>query len=221
MVVAGAKGFAKEVLEILAQCNDLENLYFFDDLSNPVPEKLVNRFPVLRTMEDVKKVFQQTGDLRFTLGLGNPVFRYRLCQRFLEAGGKLASTVSPNTDIGRFENKIGDGCNILSGTIITSHVTIGSGCLINPGCILSHDSVIGNFVELSPGVRITGSCSIGDYSVLGTNAVILPKVRVGQNVVVGAGAVITKDVPDNCVIAGVPGVIRRTLSPLELANLFV
>ena len=33
---------------------------------------------------------------------------------------------------------------------------------------------------------------------------ILPGVTVGNNVVIATGAVVTKDVPDNCVIGGVP-----------------
>ena len=30
------------------------------------------------------------------------------------------------------------------------------------------------------------------------------KIHIGNNVVVAAGAVVTKDVPDNCLVAGIP-----------------
>lgn len=33
---------------------------------------------------------------------------------------------------------------------------------------------------------------------------ICPAVTIGNNVVVAAGAVVTKDVPDNCIVGGVP-----------------
>ena len=36
------------------------------------------------------------------------------------------------------------------------------------------------------------------------NVTILPGVTIGYNVVVAEGAVVTKDVPDNCVIGGIP-----------------
>lgn len=39
---------------------------------------------------------------------------------------------------------------------------------------------------------------------IGGNVTILPGVTIGNNVVVAAGAVVTKDVPDNCVVGGVP-----------------
>jgi sugar O-acyltransferase (sialic acid O-acetyltransferase NeuD family) len=215
MVIVGAKGFAKEVLEILFRKKAVQNLYFFDNLAPAPPDKLFGEFPVLRSMEAVKDVFVKTGDYTFTLGLGNPSLRYKLNKLFSEAGGILTSTISSAVEIGSFENSIGPGCNILSGTIITNHVTIGKGCLINPHCSISHDSVIGDFVEMSPGVRVTGSCKVGSFSVLGTNASILPLVKVGANVVVGAGAVVTKDVPDNSLVVGVPAVIKKTLAPLE------
>jgi sugar O-acyltransferase (sialic acid O-acetyltransferase NeuD family) len=215
MVIVGAKGFAKEVLEIFSQRNDLHNLFFFDNLSTDLPDKLFDRFPVLRTMKEVKQTFHKTGDFRFALGLGNPVSRSMLNKMFSEAGGELTSTISPNTDIGSFGTSIAPGCNILSGTVITNGVTLSIGCLINPGCTISHDSVLGDFVQLSPGVRVTGNCLINSFSLLGTNSVILPKVTIGKNVVVGAGAVVTKDVPDNSMVAGVPAVIKKKIKPLD------
>ncbi len=44
MLIIGAKGFAKEVLEILHQLNQLENVVFYDDVNNDAPEKLFGQF---------------------------------------------------------------------------------------------------------------------------------------------------------------------------------
>ena len=46
--------------------------------------------------------------------------------------------------------------------------------------------------------------TIGNDVWIGGNVTILPGVTIGNNVVVAAGAVVTKDVPDNCVVGGVP-----------------
>jgi acetyltransferase-like isoleucine patch superfamily enzyme len=52
--------------------------------------------------------------------------------------------------------------------------------------------------------------SIGSGSWLGHGCVVLPGVHVGEHVVIAAGAVVVADVPDRCVVAGVPArVIRR------------
>ena len=215
MVIVGAKGLAKEVLGIFAQQNRLDDLFFFDDISLDLPPMLFNRFPLLRSVEEIKKTFAATQDNTFTLGLGNPIYREKFTRLLTEAGGELTSVIAPNTAIGTFGNSIGKGCTILAGAVITNGVTIGTGVLINPLCSISHDATIGNFVEMSPGVRVTGHCSIGNYSVLGTNAVVLPKVTLGENVIVGAGAVVTRDVPDNTMVVGIPAVVKKKLSPLQ------
>ena len=46
--------------------------------------------------------------------------------------------------------------------------------------------------------------TIGNDVWIGGNVTILPGVTIGNNVVIAAGAVVTKDVPDNCIIGGVP-----------------
>jgi acetyltransferase-like isoleucine patch superfamily enzyme len=44
---------------------------------------------------------------------------------------------------------------------------------------------------------------------LGANAVILPGAQIGEHVVVAAGAVVRGEIPDRCVVAGVPGRILK------------
>lgn len=49
--------------------------------------------------------------------------------------------------------------------------------------------------------------TVGDNCYFGTGCTILGPVKIGNNVIVGAGAVVTKDIPDGCVVAGVPAKI--------------
>jgi sugar O-acyltransferase (sialic acid O-acetyltransferase NeuD family) len=214
MLIVGAKGFAKEVLEVVNQLNDLEHLVFYDDISDDVLEKLYGQFLVLRNIQEASAYFK-TKDNRFTIGIGNPVLRKKLFNTFESIGGVFISTISPLARIGSFGNTIEEGCNIMTGTVITSDVVVRKGVLINLNCTIGHDSVIGNFVELSPGVHISGNCIIGDYSILGTNATVLPKVIIGKNVIIGAGSVVTKNVPDNSMVVGTPGKVIKELIPLE------
>jgi sugar O-acyltransferase (sialic acid O-acetyltransferase NeuD family) len=214
MLIVGAKGFAKEVLEVVHQLNQLENLVFYDDVNDVVPEKLFGHFPVLRTIQEAA-IYFKTIDNQFTIGVGNPVLRKNLYDKFTFLGGKFTSTISPLATIGCYGNHIKAGCNIMTGTVITSDITIKKGTLINLNCTIGHDSMLGEFVELSPGVHISGNCTIGDYSVFGTNATMLPKLTLGKNVIIGAGSVVTKDLPDNCVAVGIPAKIIKVLTPLE------
>ena len=38
---------------------------------------------------------------------------------------------------------------------------------------------------------------------------------IGKNVIIGAGSVVTKDVPDNCMVVGIPAKIKKELTPLQ------
>ena len=98
----------------------------------------------------------------------------------------------------------------MAGTIITNSIKIGRGVLINLSCTIGHDCIIGDFVELSPNVSISGHCKIGNLTSIGTGAIVIPKVNIGKNCIIGAGTVVTKDVPDNCVVVGLPGKIIKT-----------
>ena len=111
-------------------------------------------------------------------------------------------------------------------------VSIGSRCLIGRGShIVGHwEIVIGDDIQTGPYVYITdqnhtyldpvepigrqwpteAAVRIGSGSWLGANAVILPGAQIGEHVVVAAGAVVRGDVPDRCVVAGVPArIVRR------------
>jgi serine O-acetyltransferase len=97
---------------------------------------------------------------------------------------------------------------------------IGKGLYIaHFGRIIIHPkSVIGHNVNISTGVIIgtqfrgarKGSPNIGNYVWIGANAVIVGNIRVGNNVLIAPGAYINFDVPDNSIVIGNPGLIRRS-----------
>lgn len=213
MLIIGAKGFAKEVLEVLMQMDYDQMIYMYDDVNRDVEGNLFGKYPILKTTDEVLKCFNDNN--MFTIGIGNPILRKKLFDKFSALGGALHSTISPKAIIGVNDIEIGQGTNLMSGSVITASIKIGVGCLINLNCTIGHDCNIGNFVEMSPGVHISGNSNIGDYSVIGTNATILPKISLGRNVVVGAGAVVTKDVPDNSLVIGMPAKVVKELNPID------
>ena len=202
MLIVGARGFAKEVLEIFAQLNQTENICFYDDVNFHTEPGFYQHFKILTKRSQVEAYFKE--DNRFTIGIGNPTIRRKIYHDFIAIGGKFESTISPLAHIGHYGNIIGDGCNIMTGAVITNDVKIGKGCLINLNCTIGHDTMIDDFVELSPAVNISGNCKIGSQCNIGTGAILLPKVKLGANVTVGAGAVVTKDVAEGMTVIGVP-----------------
>jgi sugar O-acyltransferase (sialic acid O-acetyltransferase NeuD family) len=214
MIIIGAKGFAKEVLEVLYQLGESEEIFFYDDISDDIPQFLFDQFKILRTSDEVVDIFHNVSK-RFTIGTGNPFSRYTLYTKFRSLGGEFSSTISPLSQIGHFGNTIGSGVNIMTGTVIINDIRLGIGSLINLNCTIGHNTVIGQFVNLSPGVHISGRCTIGDFCNLGTGTVLLPEVTLGNNVVVGAGSVVTKNIEKNSLVVGVPGKVIRKINDLE------
>lgn len=214
MLIVGAKGFAKEVLEVVHQLNQLDQLVFYDDVNVETPEKLFGQFPILKTVEQAS-IYLKTIDNKFTIGVGNPVLRKKLYDKFTALGGQFTATISPLAILGSYNVKIGEGVNILSGTTFSNSVYIGRGCLIYYNSIVTHDCTISDFVEISPNVTMLGRCSIASFTQIGANSTILPDVKIGKNVIIGSGSVVTKNVPDNCMAFGVPAKIIKELNPLE------
>jgi sugar O-acyltransferase (sialic acid O-acetyltransferase NeuD family) len=211
MLVIGSKGFAKELLEVLHHNDNLENLVFFDNINKDITGKVYDTFTILKTIEEAQNYFKNVTN-EFVIGIGNPVLREKVYHQFINLGGVCKTIISNNAKVGFYENEVGTGSIIMTDTIITSNVKIGIGCLINKQVVVSHDINIGDFTEISPGTKIGGNVVIGNLTFIGMNATILPKITIGNNVIIAAGSVVTKDIPDNCMVAGVPAVIKKQLA---------
>lgn len=203
MVVAGASRHAKEILDLLYKQNQLDDLYFFDDVTVNGPELFYNRFPIVHGVDALPAIFKN--DNRFVLGLGGPKARAVVAKKLLQAGGKLHTVVATSASIGQFQVSVGAGVNIMEFVLISSSVAIGEGSLINTFAAIHHDVTVGMYSEISPRATLLGGASVGDFCSVGSGAIILPNVKVGNNVVIGAGSVITQPVPDNSLVVGVPG----------------
>ena len=214
MLIIGANGFAKEVLEVFHQLKQLEKIAFYDDITNDIGELLYDTFPILNNENEVLAFFNENGN-EFTIGVGNPHLRYKLSKKIISLGGIFTSTVSNTAIIGHFGKKIERGCNIMQNVVLTNDIKVGMGTIINQISSIGHDVSIGDFCEICPNVSISGNCIIGDMTFIGTGAIVLPKVMIGKNVIIGAGSVVTKDIPDNCLAVGVPAKIIKELDPLE------
>ncbi len=60
---------------------------------------------------------------------------------------------------------------------------------------------------------VNSSVKIGAGTWLGTGVIVLPGSSIGRNVVVAAGSVVRGEIPDLCVVAGVPARVVKDFSP--------
>lgn len=101
-----------------------------------------------------------------------------------------------------------------------AQLSLGEGFMAENGVLYCYESItIGNHVFIGPDVVIRDSNNhtinqpnfkkeapvvIEDRVWIGQRSMILPGVTIGEGAVVAAGAVVTRNVPKNCLVAGVP-----------------
>lgn len=109
---------------------------------------------------------------------------------------------------------VGYGCRFYGVTFSTEPylVKIGNHVSATQTHFETHDGGVWVLRDQLPELDVVRPISVGDNVYFGRGAVVLPGVTIGSNVVIGAGALVTKDIPDNCVAAGVPARVIKTLS---------
>ena len=127
---------------------------------------------------------------------------------------KYGNQEFPNASI-----TIGNNCSIGEYNHITAcnKITIGNGLLTGRYVIISDNSHGGLTKEeslIEPAKRYLiskGEVTIGNNVWLGDKVAVLSGVHIGNNVIVAANAVVTKDLPDNCMAAGVPAKVVKMI----------
>jgi carbonic anhydrase/acetyltransferase-like protein (isoleucine patch superfamily) len=126
----------------------------------------------------------------------------------------LSAGMVPGQDLGAVPLlRIGDRCVIGRGSHIVAHysITIGDDVYTGPYVYITDQNHSYDDPNLPIGRQWphNAAVSIGSGSWLGAGVIVLPGAVIGRNVVVAAGSVVRGEVPDCCVIAGVPARVVR------------
>ncbi|WP_304610570.1 acyltransferase [Oryzibacter oryziterrae] len=108
---------------------------------------------------------------------------------------------------------IGKDCRLLGADFSTEPylVTLGDHVSATKVQFLTHDGSVWVFRDEEPEIDLVRPIRVGNNVFIGFGAIVLPGVTIGDNVVIGAGSVVAKDIPSNCVAAGVPAKVIRSL----------
>lgn len=119
---------------------------------------------------------------------------------------------------------MGEDCSVWYNATVRAErdsVTIGKASNIQDNCVVHVDKgfpvVIGDHVTVGHAAVIHG-CSIGDNTLIGMGAILLNGCRIGKNCIVGAGTLITQNtvIPDNSLVLGNPGKVKREVTETEI-----
>ena len=125
-----------------------------------------------------------------------------------------------------FSPKIIIGNNVIFNTDIhigcINKISIGDNCLFGSRIFITdhhHGTSDFEMLKLSPKDRplvSKGPVVIKNNVWVGEGVAIMPNVTIGENSIIGSNAVVTKDVPPNCVVAGIPAVVIKNIVYLLL-----
>jgi serine acetyltransferase len=146
---------------------------------------------------------------------------------WMEIGGEtmiaenvtLCAGMVPGQDLAMFAPvlRVGDRCIIGRGSHIVAHysIAIGDDVYTGPYVYITDQNHAYDDPELPIGRQwpVNTAVSVGSGSWLGAGVIVLPGARIGRNVVVAAGSVVRGEVPDRCVVAGVPAKVVREYVP--------
>jgi acetyltransferase-like isoleucine patch superfamily enzyme len=163
MLVLGAKGFAKELLEALVQSGGASPLAFYDDVSADLPELLFGVYPILRSEAAAVSYLKETSNA-FALGVG-------------EGCAVLTDAVIESN------NSIGKGCLLHVGCLISHDAVIGNFCEISPRANILGNVTIGNSCSLGTASSILPGIRIGNNVRVGAGAVVTRDVADGLTVI--------------------------------------
>lgn len=212
IAIFGVGGFGREVLSLIKEINKVEfqwNIIGFFDDGHEVGE-IINGYPVIGKITDLN---EWSKPLSLIVAIGSPKVKELIVSKINNDNINFPTLIHPNVIIGDSNYvKIGSGCIICAGNIITTNIEVKNFVILNLMCTVGHDTIIGEYSSFMPSCNISGEVNIGKSVYCGTGVKIINQLSIGDNSIIGAGAVVTNNQPSNCTIVGVPAkVIKMNL----------
>jgi acetyltransferase-like isoleucine patch superfamily enzyme len=172
------------------------------------------------TKVSLGKNAQVTNMGSFTMGLQPEIFFFSSRRGFLSMSNNSHLTIYGGVRVGRgirivvgehAHMQIGNDVYINSDSsfVCTTEVKIGNGARISWECEICDNDY---HRIIRDGSVCANPITIGNNVLIGRRAMIMKGVTIGDGSVVAAGSIVTKDVPEKCLVAGVPArVIKKEI----------
>jgi UDP-perosamine 4-acetyltransferase len=199
VVVIGAGGHAKVVLEILRAAGGVEVVGLLD----PAPHaSLVRGVPVLGG-DDLLTELRSAGVAAAVVALGNNRRRQQVGGRARELGFALPAIIHPSAIVSP-SARLEAGVVVMARVVIGTEAEVEQLAVINSGAVVEHDNRIGKASHIGPACALAGNVRVGDRALVGVGSAVRPGIIIGSDAVVGAGSAVIKDVPEGAMIGGSP-----------------
>lgn len=123
---------------------------------------------------------------------GNAI-RQQIISKFSNAGYSFATVIASSATVSDFAI-LGEGVQVLPGSIINARAHLSDHVIVNTGAIVEHDCYVRKHVHISPGATLCGGVNVGEGAIVGPRAVIGQGRTIGSHALIGAGCSVARDV---------------------------
>jgi UDP-perosamine 4-acetyltransferase len=199
LVIYGAGGHGRALAALVRDSEDYQIVGFLDDGLSVGTQ--VDDWQVLGGGEKLTELAQAGIHLAIN-GVGGITDRSVRLSVYdqLSRAGFHCPTVIHRTSFLEDSCDYADGVQIFPFVYVGTQVKVGYGCILNTGTIVSHDCTLADYVTLSPGATLAGGVTIGEATLIGMRATVNLDLHIGKRAVIGNGATVKADVPDECVV---------------------
>ncbi|MFC0524554.1 acetyltransferase [Pontibacillus salicampi] len=206
MVLVGAGGHAKVVLDVLSQLNDISVIGILDKYETG---KVLGEWEIIGNDELLSDLYTN-GLRKVFISIGDNAVRSKLYTYCVSLGYTSIPVISRRASVSKWSS-IDQGAIIMGGAIIQPNVQIGENSIINTGAVIDHDSFVGSHCHIAPGVHMAGNVTVGKESFIGIGSSVKDGVKIGAGCVLGAGSIVVSNIPDYSLAYGSPAKVIRTL----------
>ena len=211
LVIIGAGGFGREVLDVVDAINlqhastggdQLEVVGLLDD-GEPDLDLLATYGA--RHLGPIAGLSELPEDVGYVIGIADTVVRAEVDALGRTLGRRSPVLTHPTASLGRAV-ELGPGSIVCAQTSLTNHIRLGRGVQVHPGATIGHDTTVADHVTVCPQVALSGNVVVEPGVWLGTGCCVNQKLTVGEAATVGSGAAVVRDVAPGVTVVGVPAV---------------
>lgn len=204
LIIIGASGHGREVLDIIERINDVKptyNILGFVDDNEAIQGHSINGIKVLGGLSYLKE-FLLNRKIFVVIAIANADIKRKISSE-LEGIALWTNIIDPTVIVSKY-------CSIGYGNVIGPYSWIGPNSQIGNfcdcvfACSVGHDVIIEDYVSIMDYCDITGHDYLEAGVYLGSSVAIIPGIRIAQNCILGAGAVVVKDISEQGTYTGIP-----------------
>lgn len=201
LIIVGASGFGREVLQWVKHCNKASNTWkikgFIDDNIQALDGYQCDYIVI----DSIKNYSVQEND-RFAIAIALPRVKKIVVEILQAKGAKFVNIIHPTAIISEF-CELGEGIIITANAKISPNVKVGNFVTLL-GSGFGHDAVVEDFCTITGNCSINGHVFLGEGAFIGSNSCIAPGKKVGAWALVAMGSMVVMNVKAGTKVMGNP-----------------